>query len=106
KKRVGAGRGRRTTRDAGIVVCLHPGSGRSRPAHHRHAYGEYCANSRDTSWMLKVGLTGGYATGKSLVAAELERLGCHLIYADKLGHAVLSPDGAAYHQALDVFGRE
>jgi dephospho-CoA kinase len=56
--------------------------------------------------MLRVGLTGGYATGKSLVAAELERLGCHLIYADKLGHAVLSPDGAAYHPALDVFGRE
>lgn len=56
--------------------------------------------------MLKVGLTGGYATGKSLVAAELERLGCHLIYADKLGHAVLSPDGAAYHPALEVFGRE
>jgi dephospho-CoA kinase len=56
--------------------------------------------------MLKVGLTGGYATGKSLVAAELERLGCHLIYADKLGHAVLSPDGAAYAPALAVFGRE
>jgi dephospho-CoA kinase len=56
--------------------------------------------------MLKVGLTGGYATGKSLVAAELERLGCHLIYADKLGHAVLAPDGAAYQPVLDVFGRE
>jgi dephospho-CoA kinase len=56
--------------------------------------------------MLKVGLTGGYATGKSLVAAELERLGCHLIYADKLGHAVLEPDGAAYQPALALFGRE
>jgi dephospho-CoA kinase len=56
--------------------------------------------------MLKVGLTGGYATGKSLVAADLERLGCHLIYADKLGHAVLAPDGAAYQPVLDVFGRE
>jgi dephospho-CoA kinase len=56
--------------------------------------------------MLKVGLTGGYATGKSLVAAELERLGCHLIYADKLGHAALSPDGAAYQPALALFGRE
>ena len=56
--------------------------------------------------MLKVGLTGGYATGKSLVAAELERLGCHLIYADKLGHAALSPDGAAYQPAIVIFGRE
>lgn len=56
--------------------------------------------------MLKVGLTGGYATGKSLVAAELERLGCHLIYADKLGHAALSPEGAAYRPAIALFGRE
>jgi dephospho-CoA kinase len=56
--------------------------------------------------MLKVGLTGGYATGKSLVAAELERLGCHLIYADKLGHAALSPEGAAYQPAIEIFGHE
>jgi len=54
--------------------------------------------------MLKVGLTGGYASGKSLVGAELERLGCHVIYADKLGHAVLAPDGAAYLAAVDLFG--
>jgi dephospho-CoA kinase len=56
--------------------------------------------------MLKVGLTGGYASGKSLVAAELERLGCHVIYADKLGHAVLAPEGAAYLPAVDLFGPE
>lgn len=55
---------------------------------------------------MKVGLTGGYATGKSLVAAELERLGCHLIYADKLGHVALSPEGAAYRPAIALFGRE
>ena len=41
--------------------------------------------------MLRVGLTGGYATGKSFVAAELEHLGCHLIYADRLGHETLFP---------------
>ncbi len=40
---------------------------------------------------MKVGLTGGYASGKSFVAAELARLGCFLIYADELGHRVLSP---------------
>src|SRR5256885_12876891 len=56
--------------------------------------------------MLEVGLTGGYASGKSLVAAELERLGCHVVYADKLGHAVLAPDGAAYLPAIDLFGQE
>lgn len=54
--------------------------------------------------MMKVGLTGGYATGKSFVAAELERLGCCLIYADRLGHQVLEPDGEAYRPAVEVFG--
>lgn len=56
--------------------------------------------------MIKVGLTGGYATGKSFVAAEFERLGCHVIYADRLGHAVIEPGGGAYNQTLEVFGNE
>jgi dephospho-CoA kinase len=56
--------------------------------------------------MLKVGLTGGYATGKSLVAHELERLGCHVIYADVLGHEVLFPAGEAYAPVLAEFGPE
>jgi dephospho-CoA kinase len=56
--------------------------------------------------MFTVGLTGGYATGKSFVAAELERLGCHLIYADRLGHEVLLPDGEAFQATVDAFGRE
>ena len=56
--------------------------------------------------MLKIGLTGGYATGKSCVARELERLGCRVIYADDLGHAVLEPNGEAYAQTLNAFGPE
>jgi dephospho-CoA kinase len=56
--------------------------------------------------MLKVGLTGGYATGKTCVARELERLGCHVIYADELGHKVLLPDGEAYEGTLQAFGRD
>jgi dephospho-CoA kinase len=55
--------------------------------------------------MLKVGLTGGYATGKSCVAHELDRLGCHIIYADILGHQVLLPDGEAYAPVVAEFGR-
>jgi len=54
--------------------------------------------------MLRVGLTGGYATGKSFVAAELEHLGCHLIYADRLGHETLLPSGEAYGPAIQLFG--
>jgi dephospho-CoA kinase len=55
--------------------------------------------------MLKVGLTGGYATGKTCVAKELERLGCHVIHADELGHKVLLPDGEAYAGTVEAFGR-
>ncbi|HEX6545199.1 MAG TPA: dephospho-CoA kinase [Bryobacteraceae bacterium] len=54
--------------------------------------------------MLRVGLTGGYATGKSFVAAEFERLGCHVIYADKLGHEVLLRSGEAYVPVQLLFG--
>ncbi len=56
--------------------------------------------------MLKVGLTGGYATGKSFVASELQRLGCHVIHADKLGHEVLEPKGEAYRATIESFGPE
>jgi len=54
--------------------------------------------------MLKVGLTGGYASGKSSVARHLEKLGCHVIYADQLGHQALSPGGEAYQPTLSLFG--
>jgi len=54
--------------------------------------------------MLKVGLTGGYASGKTFVASELERLGCHVIRADELGHAVLLPQGEAYAPTIETFG--
>lgn len=54
--------------------------------------------------MLKVGLTGGYATGKSFVASELANLGCFIIYADELGHRVLEPGGEAYALTVDAFG--
>ncbi len=54
--------------------------------------------------MLTVGLTGGYASGKTTVAKELERLGCFLIYADELGHQSLEPSGEAYGPTVQAFG--
>jgi len=54
--------------------------------------------------MLRVGLTGGYATGKSFVASELEKRGCFLIYADRLGHEVMAPGGPAYAPIVELFG--
>jgi dephospho-CoA kinase len=54
--------------------------------------------------MLKVGLTGGLASGKTYVAALLENHGCHVIYADRLGHEVLLPEGEAYPEVIQEFG--
>jgi dephospho-CoA kinase len=56
--------------------------------------------------MLKVGLTGGMACGKSFVAAALGRLGCHIIEADDVGHEVLRPGGEAYDAVVAAFGPE
>lgn len=55
--------------------------------------------------MLKVGLTGGLACGKSFVGQALRNLGCHLIEADQLGHEVLKPGGEAYSDVVREFGR-
>ncbi len=54
--------------------------------------------------MLKVGLTGGLASGKTFVGHALAGLGCHLIEADRLGHEVLLPGGEAYDEVVREFG--
>lgn len=54
--------------------------------------------------MLRVGLTGGLASGKSFVAARLSELGCHVIRADDLGHAVLVPGAEAWGPVVAAFG--
>jgi dephospho-CoA kinase len=54
--------------------------------------------------MLRVGLTGGLASGKSFVARALRDLGCYLIEADELGHQVLLPGAEAFDAAVNEFG--
>jgi len=54
--------------------------------------------------MLRVGLTGGLASGKSFVGRALTDLGCLVIHADKLGHQALEPDGEAFEGAVREFG--
>ena len=56
--------------------------------------------------MLRVGLTGGLASGKSFVGHALADLGCHLIEADELGHQVLLPGAEAYDAVVNEFGEE
>jgi len=56
--------------------------------------------------MLRVGLTGGLASGKSFVGHALAELGCQLIEADELGHQVLLPGAEAYDAVVNEFGDE
>jgi dephospho-CoA kinase len=55
--------------------------------------------------MLRVGLTGGIATGKSTVAAILRELGCRLLEADKIAHGLIEPGADAYDNVVSEFGR-
>src|ERR1041385_3525495 len=54
--------------------------------------------------MLRIGLTGGIGCGKSTVAAIMSELGCHILNADKLAHAVIEPGKPAYEEIRRQFG--
>jgi dephospho-CoA kinase len=54
--------------------------------------------------MLRVGLTGGLACGKTFVGEALAGWGCLLIESDELGHQVLAPGGEAYDEVAAEFG--
>jgi dephospho-CoA kinase len=54
--------------------------------------------------MLRVGLTGGIASGKTTVAGMMRELGCVLIELDPIAHALIEPGHAAYEQIVREFG--
>ncbi len=56
--------------------------------------------------MLRVGLTGGMATGKSTVAEMFARRGAHVVQADAIAHQLMSPGKPVYEQVVAHFGRE
>jgi dephospho-CoA kinase len=56
--------------------------------------------------MLRVGLTGGIASGKSTVAAMLRDLDCMVLELDTLGHELLEPGQAAYDEVVAEFGKD
>ena len=51
-----------------------------------------------------IGLTGGIASGKSLVAEELKRLGAYLIDADEIAREMVMPGLPAYQNIVKEFG--
>ncbi len=59
-----------------------------------------------TSSPITIGLTGNIATGKTTVGRMLEALGAERIDADRVAHAVIEPDGSAYHDVVAAFGEQ
>jgi len=55
-------------------------------------------------FMLKVGLTGGIAAGKSVVGEMLVALGAHLIQADQISHQLMQPGQSVYQEVVRHFG--
>jgi dephospho-CoA kinase len=56
--------------------------------------------------LLKLGLTGGIASGKSVVGEIFVKLGAHLIQADAVAHSLMQPGQAVYEEVVRRFGRE
>ena len=55
--------------------------------------------------MLRIGLTGGVASGKSTVGKMLVRRGAHLLQADGLAHQLYAPGTAIYQEIVRRFGK-
>ena len=56
--------------------------------------------------MLRVGLTGGIACGKTVVAEMLRARGAHILFADKLAHELMTPGEPVYASVVEHFGRD
>jgi len=56
--------------------------------------------------MLKLGLTGGIASGKSVVAAILRELGFPVLDADSISHKLMEPGQTAHNEIVQSFGAD
>ena len=54
--------------------------------------------------MLKVGLTGGIASGKSVVGEMFAAVGVPVIQADVIAHRLMQPGETVYQQVVEHFG--
>ena len=61
---------------------------------------------RGKPFVLRVGLTGGIATGKSTVARIFATLGATILDADEIAHRLVEKDAPAYEPVAKAFGEE
>lgn len=54
--------------------------------------------------MLRVGLTGSIAVGKSFVTSVFEELGCHVLDADQTAREVVEPGSSSLNAVVESFG--
>jgi len=54
--------------------------------------------------LLKVGLTGGMASGKSVVGQMFAALGAHVIQSDAVAHQLMQPGEVVYAEVVRRFG--
>jgi dephospho-CoA kinase len=54
--------------------------------------------------MLRVGLTGGIAVGKSTVGQMFVELGCHLLDSDRIAHELFEPGQDVHNSVVKTFG--
>jgi dephospho-CoA kinase len=54
---------------------------------------------------LRVGLTGGLASGKTTVAEMFAARGAHVMYADKIGHELMQPGEPVHDEVVRHFGK-
>jgi dephospho-CoA kinase len=57
-------------------------------------------------FVLRVGLTGGIATGKSTIGRILASLGASVLDADEIAHALIERGAPAYERVVESFGSE
>lgn len=64
------------------------------------------SDSETANALLKIGLTGGIACGKTNILRRFRDLGAHTIDADKLARQVVRPGQPAFQSIVDRFGPE
>lgn len=55
--------------------------------------------------MKVIGLTGGIASGKSVISSYLKELGGYIIDADKVARDIVKPHSKAWSEIIKVFGK-
>ena len=56
--------------------------------------------------MLRIGLTGNIAVGKSCASARFAGLGAAVIDADRISREIMEPGAPAYFRVIETFGSE